>query len=482
MIVPVILSGGSGTRLWPLSRESQPKQFLALVEGESLLQQTLTRLDGLHEMAPPLLIGNQQHRFLLAEQLRQIGQAPSAIFLEPCGRNTAPAATVAALQATAQGHDPLLLLLPADHLIRDHAAFQRSVETACVAAEAGYLLTFGVAPTHPETGYGYIRAGADLAGATACQQVDRFVEKPDAETAAAYLAAGDYFWNSGMFLFRASAWLTQIERHAPKILSQCRQALEQAQCDLDFVRLDENSFSACPSDSIDYAVMEHTDQAAIVRLESDWSDIGAWPALSQVQPPSDAQDNLHHGDVLALDSRNCHVHAGDRRLVVTLGVEDLIVVDTPDALLVAARDQAQEVKRVVELLRQQGRPEATIHRKVYRPWGWYDGIEQGERFQVKRILVHPGAALSLQLHHHRAEHWIVVRGTARVTCGECVSLLSENQSTYIPLGTEHRLENPGKIDLELIEVQSGSYLGEDDIVRLEDRYGRTPESAPAKES
>ena len=490
-LVPVLLSGGSGTRLWPLSRETHPKQFQPLVGEKSLLQATWERLGGLDGLAAPIVVANEDHRFMVAEQLRRVGAVPSAIVLEPVGRNTAPAIAVAALQARAGGADPLLLVLPSDHVIADEAGFRAAVLSACEAAGQGALVTFGIVPTGPETGYGYIKAAAPPVGAPSganpffdegkvkrfapegaptVMPVEAFVEKPDRATAETYIASGDYFWNSGMFLFRASAYLAELEKHAPAMVAAARESLGKAQRDVDFLRLDRAAFEACPADSIDYAVMEKTDKAAVLPINLGWNDVGSWKALWEIAD-QDPDGNAHHGDVIALDCRNTLAWGG-RRLVSLLGLDDVIVVDTDDALLVAARDQVQQVKDIVARLKEEGRPQASIHRKVYRPWGSYDGIDSGERFQVKRIVVNPGAALSLQMHHHRAEHWIVVSGSARVTCDDRVFLLAENQSTYIPLGSKHRLENPGKVPLELIEVQSGSYLGEDDIVRFEDVYGR----------
>ncbi|MCX7034399.1 MAG: mannose-1-phosphate guanylyltransferase/mannose-6-phosphate isomerase [Arenimonas sp.] len=470
-IVPVLLSGGSGTRLWPLSRETHPKQFQPLVGDGSLLQATWRRIEGLAGIAAPIVVANEEHRFMVAEQLRQLGVAPAALLLEPVGRNTAPAIAVAALQAMAGGDDPLLLVLPSDHVIRDVPAFHAAVQAAAPAAGQGALVTFGIMPTGPETGYGYIKAASPPVGA-GVRPVERFVEKPDLATAEAYVASGDYFWNSGMFLFRASRFLDELQRFAPAMVAAARAALAGAQRDADFLRLDRAAFEACPADSIDYAVMEKTDAAAVLPINVGWSDVGSWSALWEIAD-QDPDGNAHHGDVIALGCSNTLAWGG-RRLVSLLGLKDVIVVDTDDALLVAARDQVQQVKDIVARLKAEKRPEASVHRKVYRPWGSYDGVDSGERFQVKRIVVKPGAALSLQMHHHRAEHWIVVSGSARVTCDERVFILGENQSTYIPLGSKHRLENPGKVPLELIEVQSGSYLGEDDIVRFEDVYGRSP--------
>ncbi|WP_037083398.1 mannose-1-phosphate guanylyltransferase/mannose-6-phosphate isomerase [Pseudoxanthomonas sp. J35] len=464
-MIPVILSGGSGTRLWPLSREAYPKQFLPLAGSDTMLQATWKRVAPLASSAP-ILVANEDHRFMVAEQLREVGCTPAAILLEPVGRNTAPAIAVAALQAGANGEDPLLLVLPSDHVITDAAAFRAAVSEAATAAERGKLVTFGIVPTGPETGYGYIKAGAGQA----VRAVERFVEKPDAATAEAYVASGEYFWNSGMFLFKASRYLEELGRHQPAILAACRAAFDGARRDQDFVRLDKAAFAACPSDSIDYAVMEKTADAAVLPISVGWNDVGSWSALWEVAQ-QDGNGNAHHGDVIALDCRNT-LAWGDGRLVAMIGLEDVVVVDTDDSVLVAHKDHVQDVKTVVAQLKAAGRSEPTLHRKVYRPWGAYDSIDMGDRHQVKRITVKPGAALSLQMHHHRAEHWIVVSGTAEVTRGDEVLLLSENQSTYIPLGVTHRLRNPGKVPLELIEVQSGSYLGEDDIVRFEDVYGR----------
>ena len=465
-IVPVILSGGSGTRLWPLSRETHPKQFQPLVGERSLLQATWQRLEGLPGLAAPIVVANEEHRFMVAEQLRQVGVAPAALLLEPVGRNTAPAIAAAALQARAAGGDPVLLVLPSDHVIADPAGFRTAIQAALPAAAEGRLVAFGIVPTGPETGYGYIQAGQG----EGVRPVDRFVEKPDLDTARRYLAAGGYYWNAGMFLLRASAYLDELARHAPAMLEAVQAAFAGARRDADFLRLAREAFAACPSDSIDYAVMEKTDRAAVLPMDVGWSDVGSWSALWAIAD-QDGDGNAHRGDVLASGCRNTLAWGG-RRLLALLGLEDVIVVDTDDALLVAHRERVQEVKDIVARLKAEGRPQASIHRKVYRPWGSYDGVDAGERFQVKRIVVNPGAALSLQMHHHRAEHWIVVSGTARVTCDDRVFMLAENESTFIPLGSKHRLENPGTVPLELIEVQSGSYLGEDDIVRFEDVYGR----------
>lgn len=467
-LIPVIMAGGSGSRLWPLSRQLNPKQFLPLADADfSMLQATIQRLAGLGAELPRLIC-NEQHRFLAAEQLRLLGMEQANILLEPVGRNTAPAIALAALQACTQAEDPILLVLAADHLIQDVPAFQASILTALPLAEAGKLVTFGIVPTHPETGYGYIEQGAAVGeGGFA---VSRFVEKPDLATARDYLAGGNYFWNSGMFMFRASRYLEELERFRPDILAACRQALAGGSQDMHFTRVDAAAFAACPEDSIDYAVMERTADAVMVALDAGWSDIGSWSALWDVSA-KDPQGNVFKGDVLDQNSRNTYVHA-DSRLVATVGVEDLVVVETKDAVLVAHKDHVQDVKKIVEQLKNATRDEHINHREVYRPWGVYDSIDNGHRYQVKRITVKPGAKLSVQMHHHRAEHWIVVSGTAQVTNGDKTYLVTENQSTYIPIGQIHALENPGVIPLELIEVQSGSYLGEDDIVRFEDKYGR----------
>ena len=477
-LVPVILCGGTGTRLWPLSRASYPKQYwpLAGTGEDTLLQQTQQRLAGLPGLGAPLLICNEDHRFIVAEQLRQIGVEPQAILLEPIGRNTAPAVAVAALQATAHGEDPLLLVLAADHVIRDAATFRATVAAGMAAAEAGQLVTFGIVPTAPETGYGYIEAAQSLLGANEPVPIARFVEKPDRATAEQFLATGRFTWNSGMFLFKASAILAELERLAPEVVSACRSSLEHDSADLDFLRLEREAFASCPSVALDVAVMERTDRGAVLPLEAGWSDVGSWSALWETAD-QDSDGNVLRGRVISEGSSNCYLRS-EHRLVVGLGVEDLVVVETDDVVLVAHRDRAQEVKAIVGLLEREGAPESKAHRKIYRPWGSYDGVTEGERWQVKRIVVNPGASLSLQMHHHRAEHWIVVQGTAVVEKDGGRELVGENQSTYIPLGCRHRLSNPGKIPVELIEVQSGPYLGEDDIVRFEDRYGRS-DASPA---
>lgn len=462
---PVLLSGGSGTRLWPLSREAYPKQFLPLAGDDTMVQATWRRVEAIADLGP-IVVANEEHRFLVAEQLRQIGAPTPAILLEPVGRNTAPAIAAAALQAMAGGADPLLLVLPSDHVVRDEAAFQRAVREALPAADAGALVTFGIVPDAPETGFGYIQAEAG----DGLRKVSRFVEKPDAATARSYLDAGGYYWNSGMFLFRASRYLEELARFRPDIVEAVRAAHAAARHDGDFVRLDKEAFTGCPSDSIDYAVFEKTDHAMVLPVDIGWNDVGSWSALWDVAE-RDADGNAHHGDVIAVDSRNSYAYA--QRLVALVGVDDIVVVETDDAVLVARKDRVQDVKLVVARLKEEQRSQAVLHREVHRPWGSYDSVDNGGRHQVKRIKVKPGAALSLQMHHHRAEHWIVVSGTAKVTRGDETLLLSENESTYIPLGVKHRLENPGKVPLELIEVQSGSYLGEDDIVRFEDVYGRS---------
>jgi len=475
MLCPVILSGGAGTRLWPLSRELYPKQLLALTGERTMLQQTALRLEGLSATLP-VVVCNDAHRFLVAEQLRQIRIEPRALVLEPFGRNTAPAIALAAhaalKSATANdaGADPVLLVLPADHVIRDVPTFQKAVRVALPAAEQGKLVTFGIVPSAPETGYGYIQratAGEGIGGAHA---IARFVEKPSAEKAAQFLKSGDYYWNSGMFMFRARRYLQELARFAPEIAKVCETAASAAKSDLDFTRVDAKLFEICPSDSIDYAVMEKTSDALVVPLDAGWSDVGSWAALHEACE-SDSHGNVARGDVIAEDSNGCYLYS-ESRLVAVVGLENHVVIETKDAVLVAPKERVQDVKKLVFRLKEQGRYEHSLHREVFRPWGSYDSIENGPRFQVKRLKVKPGATLSLQMHHHRAEHWIVVSGTARITRGDEVFLLEENQSTYIPVGVRHRIENPGKIPVHIIEVQSGSYLGEDDIVRFEDRYGR----------
>jgi mannose-1-phosphate guanylyltransferase / mannose-6-phosphate isomerase len=472
MLTPVILSGGAGTRLWPLSRELYPKQLLALTGSRTMLQQTVLRLEGL-AAAPPVIVCNEAHRFLVAEQLRQLRIVPRATVLEPFGRNTAPAIALAAHAAlctpAADGKapDPILLVLPADHVIRDVPAFQRAARVALTAAEAGQLVTFGVVPSAPETGYGYIQRGAARGAAF---QIARFVEKPDHEHARGFVESGDYYWNSGMFMFGARRYLQELTRFAPEMARICDAAFRGAKADLDFTRIDAAVFEGCPADSIDYAVMEKTDAAVVVPLKAGWSDVGSWSSLHAASD-ADAHGNVTHGDVISEDTAGSYLYA-ESRLVAAVGLKDHVVVETKDAVLVAPKTRVQDVKKLVLQLKERGRYEHSLHREVFRPWGSYDSIENGARFQVKRLKVKPGATLSLQMHHHRAEHWVVVAGTARITRGDEVFLLEENQSTYIPIGVKHRIENPGMIPLEVIEVQSGSYLGEDDIVRFEDVYGR----------
>jgi mannose-1-phosphate guanylyltransferase / mannose-6-phosphate isomerase len=473
MLTPVILSGGAGTRLWPLSRELYPKQLLPLTGSRTMLQQTLLRLDGLATTAP-VVVCNEAHRFLVAEQLRQLRIEPRATILEPFGRNTAPAIALAA-HATLKGHaaqanalDPVLLVLPADHVIRDIPAFHAAVRAGALgAADAGQLATFGVIASTPETGYGYIQRGASSGTAF---RIARFVEKPNHERAAEFVASGDYYWNSGMFVFRARRYLQELERFAPEMARVCEAAFRAAKADLDFTRIDATLFAACPADSIDYAVMEKTAEAVVVPLAAGWSDVGSWASLHEASD-GDARGNVTHGDVISEETEGSYLYS-ESRLVAAVGLRDQVVVETKDAVLVAAKDRVQEVKKLVLRLKERGRYEHSLHREVFRPWGSYDSLESGPRFQVKLLKVKPGATLSLQMHHHRAEHWVVVAGTARIARGEEQFLLEENQSTYIPIGVKHRIENPGMIPLEIIEVQSGSYLGEDDIVRFEDQYGR----------
>jgi mannose-1-phosphate guanylyltransferase/mannose-6-phosphate isomerase len=475
-VQPVVMAGGSGTRLWPLSRAGYPKQFLVLAGNQSLFQQAARRLaalagDGV-AVAAPLVVGNEEHRFLVLDQLRECRLDPAAVLLEPRGRNTAPALTLAALQALDAGADPVLVVTPADQTVADDAAFTRALRSAVRQAAAGDIVILGVHPDRPETGYGYIRAGGALGEGV--HEVAAFVEKPDAATARGYLDAGGYYWNAGMFVLRASVWLAALERLRPDIAAATRLAWDARRSDERFVRPGAAEFAAVPAESVDYAVIEHCPGSGqpirMVALDAGWNDLGAWDAVWQALP-KDAAGNAAVGDALLSDCRDSLVHAGSR-LVSVIGLDGVVVVETADAVLVASRAKSQDVKQVVERLGAEQRGEHALHRKVHRPWGWYDSVDEGARFQVKRIMVKPGASLSLQMHHHRAEHWIVVKGTAEVTVGERKLLLTENQSTYIPLGEVHRLANPGKLPLELIEVQSGSYLGEDDIVRFEDSYGR----------
>ena len=467
---PVIMAGGSGTRLWPLSRSGYPKQFLVLSGNSSLFQQAASRLLDLAnsaiEVAAPVVVGNEEHRFLVLDQLREVKAEPSAVLLEPMGRNTAPAVTLAALQALEGGLDPVLVVTPADQTVTDGTAFTQSLRRSILAAAEGAISILGVTPDRPETGYGYIRADG--------QRVAQFVEKPDLATAQKYLAEGGYYWNAGMFVLRASVWMAALERFRPDIAAACRAAFAARSTDAAFVRPGKAEFAAVPAESVDYAVMEKCPGVLDIRMEplaAGWNDLGAWEAVWLVSP-KDARGNAGVGDAIFSDCDNTLVHATSR-LVSVVGLHDVVVVETPDAVLVTSREKSQDVKNIVAQLGREQRGEQALHRKVHRPWGWYDSIDQGPRDQVKRIMVKPGAALSLQMHHHRAEHWIVVKGTAEVTVGNKVILLAENQSTYIPLGETHRLRNPGKVPLEIIEVQSGSYLGEDDIVRFEDTYGRT---------
>ncbi|MCB2099389.1 MAG: mannose-1-phosphate guanylyltransferase/mannose-6-phosphate isomerase [Rhodobacterales bacterium] len=467
-IHPVILSGGAGTRLWPLSRAMYPKQLLALASDRSMLQDTVGRVTGL-EFAAPTVICNEDHRFIIAEQLRDMS-VEGRIVLEPAGRNTAPAVAVAALLVAEGDPDGLILVLPSDHVIADTPAFHAAVATAAKAARGGSLVTFGITPTRPETGYGYIKRGGALAGVDGCYHVDSFVEKPDRDTAQAYLDGGAHVWNSGMFLFPVKGFLDELARLEPETLERCRESVAGLHEDLDFLRLAEAPFLAIKGNSVDYAVMERTEKAAVVPADMGWNDVGAWSALWDIGQ-QDAAGNVLQGDVTQIDCRNAYIRS-ERPLVAAVGVEDMVIVATDDVVLVVPKDRAQDVKAVVDTLKAEDRSEPDLHTRVYRPWGHYEGIDADNRYQVKQIEVKPGSKLSLQMHHHRAEHWIIVQGTARVTRGEETMLLHENQSTYIPLGVTHSLENPGKIPLRLIEVQSGEYLGEDDIVRFEDRYGR----------
>jgi mannose-1-phosphate guanylyltransferase/mannose-6-phosphate isomerase len=476
MIYPVILSGGSGTRLWPLSRATLPKQFLSLASKYTLFQETVLRLKGISDMAAPLVICNNQHRFLAAEQLLAIHTRPLLQILEPEGRNTAPAVAIAAFTAIDKDREAVLLVMPADHLIQDVSGFHQAVHQAYALAREDKLVTFGVKPNEPNTGFGYIERGKAVEtsdGTYFAQEaytVERFVEKPDMDTANKFLASGKFFWNSGMFVFKASVYLTELQTHRPDIYLAALQAWEQSTQDLDFCRLNEKDFLACPSESIDYAVMERTNAAVMVTVDIGWSDVGSWSSLSEVTK-TDAQGNALHGDIYAAETKNSYIRA-ENRMVAAIGVRDLVIVETADVVLVMHKSLAQNVKQAVEYLKQAERTEHLVHKRAYRPWGYYEGIDSGERFQVKRIMVKPGAKLSSQMHYHRAEHWIVVSGTAKITCGNKIELLHENQSTYIPIGETHRLENIGKLPLFMIEVQSGSYLGEDDIVRFEDDYKR----------
>ena len=466
-IIPVILSGGAGTRLWPLSREMYPKQLLALTSRQTMLQDTAARLAGIKGATSPIVVCNEAHRFTVAEQLRTLRLGASAILLEPVGRNTAPAVALAALQAQQADPEAVLIVAPADHVIRDAQSFQSAAGAALPLAEQGKLVTFGIVAHAPETGYGYIRRGEREGPAF---KVAQFIEKPPLDVAQQFVASGDYYWNSGMFMFKAARFLSELKAFAPDILESSTAAFRAAKTDLDFVRIDADAFAKVRSESIDYAVMEKTQDALVLPLDAGWSDVGSWSSLFDALP-ADEEGNVLQGDVMVYDTHDCYVHSTSR-LVAAVGMDDHIIVETKDAVLVAPKDRVQDVKELVAQIKKLGRSESAWHREVFRPWGSYDSIDIGERFQVKRLSVKPGGVLSLQMHHHRAEHWIVVQGTARITCDDKIFLLSENESTYIPIGSKHRIENPGKVALHIVEVQSGSYLGEDDIVRFEDNYGR----------
>jgi mannose-1-phosphate guanylyltransferase/mannose-6-phosphate isomerase len=467
LLIPVILSGGAGTRLWPLSREMYPKQLLALAGKMTMLQDTVTRLAGIAGAQPPIIVCNEAHRFTVAEQLRTLGVQASAILLEPAGRNTAPAVALAAFKAQQLDPDATIVVAPADHVIRMLRVFQTAAETAAALAEEGKLVTFGIVAHAPETGYGYIRRSE---GAGPAYPVAQFIEKPPLDMATQFVASGDYYWNSGMFVFKAARYLAELAVYAPDILEASQAAFAAAKSDLDFSRIDKTEFEKCRSESIDYAVMEKTRDAVVLPLDAGWSDVGSWSSLFDALP-ADEEGNVLQGDVMVHDTHDCYVHSTSR-LVAAVGMDDHIIVETKDAVLVAPKERVQDVKELVTMIKKAGRSESAWHREVFRPWGSYDSIDNGDRFQVKRLSVKPGGVLSLQMHHHRAEHWIVVQGTARITCNDKTFLLSENESTYIPIGATHRIENPGKVPLRIVEVQSGSYLGEDDIVRFEDNYGR----------
>ncbi|MCU7841654.1 MAG: mannose-1-phosphate guanylyltransferase/mannose-6-phosphate isomerase [Candidatus Thiodiazotropha sp. (ex Troendleina suluensis)] len=470
MIIPVILSGGSGTRLWPLSRSAYPKQFIPLIDDHSLFQETVERMSAVPDAGDVLVVCNEEHRFMVAEQIRQLDMKPSGIMLEPAGRNTAPAIACAALHAKSLDENAVLLVTPSDHIIRDNERFNEAILTGLNSIGNGSLVTFGIVPDKPETGYGYIRK--ESKGSTNnAYPVAEFVEKPDLETAKTYLASGDFYWNSGMFVFKAEAYLAELERFFPEILQAARKAYEANRPDMDFLRLDREAFAACPAESIDYAVMEKTDKSVVVPMDAGWNDVGSWSALADVAVVEGNNGNVIQGDVLVKDVSNSYLRS-ENRMIAGLGIDNLIVVETADAVLVADKSHVQDVKEIVEQLKSSGRCEHISHVRVYRPWGNYETVDECDRFKVKRIVVNPGASLSLQQHHHRAEHWVVVKGTAKITKGDKEMMLTEDQSVYIPLGTRHRLENPGLIPLEIVEVQTGSYLGEDDIVRFSDEYGR----------
>jgi mannose-1-phosphate guanylyltransferase/mannose-6-phosphate isomerase len=467
-VIPVILSGGSGTRLWPLSRKEYPKQYLPLAGDNTMLQETILRLDGLDNLADPIIVCNADHRFLVAEQCQQIGIKNPTILLEPVGRNTAPAIAAAALQSLKETDNAVLLVLSADHVIQDIDAFHEAINIASSQAQEGKLATFGIVPTDANTGYGYIKTSKE--NYSGAYKVEEFVEKPDLQTARTYLEQGNYLWNSGMFMFKADTLIDELTNHSPEIVASVKTAVNNAEQDLDFIRLDKQAFESSPSDSIDYALMEKSDNVVVVPLDAGWSDVGSWSALYDIGT-KDANGNVIKGDVITQDTTNTYINA-NHHMVATIGVDNLIIVDTADATFIATQDKAQEVKSIVESLQTKGRDEGAMHRKVYRPWGWYDSIEYDKHFQVKRLHVNPGAKLSLQMHHKRAEHWVVVSGTATAINGEEVLTLKESDSTYIPIGTTHGLENKTNEQLEIVEVQSGTYLGEDDIVRFEDIYGR----------
>ncbi|HBM7836982.1 TPA: mannose-1-phosphate guanylyltransferase/mannose-6-phosphate isomerase [Escherichia coli] len=470
MLLPVIMAGGTGSRLWPMSRELYPKQFLRLYGQRSMLQETVLRLDDV-DAREPVVICNQEHRFLVAEQLRQINKLSHNIILEPVGRNTAPAIALAALSAIENGDDPILLVLAADHIINNKLAFHQAIKSAFKFALQGRLVTFGIVPTGPETGYGYIHRGQEeTLDEQIAYQVSRFVEKPNKETAESYIASGEYYWNSGMFMFRAKKYLEELEKFRPDILDACKAAIQGCKESDEFIKVDRDLFIACPDELVDYAVMEKTTDAVVVGLDADWSDVGSWSALWEVSPKDD-KGNVLTGDTFLHNANNCYINT-DEKLIAAIGVDDLVIINTKDAVLVVNKDQVQDVKKVVEYLKANHRSEYKRHREIYRPWGRCDVVVQTERFNVNRITVKPGAAFSMQMHHHRTEHWVILSGTGEVTIKDQKFLLTENQSTFIPIGAQHRLENPGKIPLELLEIQSGSYLGDDDIIRIKDQYGR----------